>query len=334
LGWGAASSPIVDGDSVILNCDHDGESFLLALDKRTGQQKWRTPRPHSPPSYSTPILWRDGDQTQIIIAGSGRVAAYGAENGDEVWNVSLPDGFVATTPVIGQELFFVAAQDHSNIPADFSRSVETKRMPNFDAMFANHDGNRDGKLSPEEVPRFNKKTFDRIDANRDGFLTRDELQAEFRRQQQSGPPSESRRGPTGNVLLAIRPGGRGDVTDSHVAWRVQRAAPYVPSPLVFGDHLYVVKGGGIVSCFHAATGELVWKERLGATDAYYASPVAGAGKVYLVSEDGHATVIAVGPRPQVLSRNSLGERCLATPAICDGKLCFRTESSLYCIGEH
>jgi len=91
LGWGAASSPILCGGSVILNCDHDGESSLLALDKETGHVKWRTARPHAPPSYSTPILWRDGDQTQIIIAGSGRLAAYGLEKGDEVWRVLLPD---------------------------------------------------------------------------------------------------------------------------------------------------------------------------------------------------------------------------------------------------
>jgi len=333
LGWGAASSPIVYDDSVILNCDHDGESFLLALDKTTGRVKWRTSRPHAPPSYSTPILWRDADQTQIIIAGTKRVAAYGAAIGDEKWSVSLPDAFVATTPVAGRELLFVAAVDNSGLSGDFTQLVKKNRTPSFDGMFANHDGNRDGRLSPKEVPRFDKKVFDRIDKDGDGALSRQELQAEFYRQKKSGAAVSSTGARSGNVLAAVRPGGRGDVTDSHVAWRVPQAAPYVSSPIVYGEYVYVVKGGGIVSCFEAATGKQIWRQRIAGSGNYSASPIAGDGRLYFASDRGEVTVLAAGRQPKVLGRTSLGERCLATPAIAGGKLYVRTEGNLYCFGD-
>jgi outer membrane protein assembly factor BamB len=122
------------------------------------------------------------------------------------------------------------------------------------------------------------------------------------------------------------------VTETHIAWRVDHVAPYVASPLVYGDSLYVVKEGGILLCFTTATGKRVWRERIGAGGAYYASPVAGDGKVYLVSERGEVTVLVASPEPEVLRQNSLGERCLATPAIVSSKLLFRTEKNLYCIG--
>lgn len=332
LGWGAASSPIVYGDSVILNCDHDGESFLLALHKTTGRMKWRTARPNAPPSYSTPILWTVSGQTQLIVAGSGSVTAYYAETGKELWHVSLPNAFVATTPTLGNGLLFVAAVDSHTATGNFNTAVKANRTPNWDNLFANHDGNRDGKLSPDEVPMMSKERFDGIDTNHDGFLTREELTADARRPQQGEPPPRSPRAGTGNVLLAIRPGGQGDVTETNVTWRAPRVAPYVPSPLCYGEYLYVVKGGGIVSCFAAATGNQLWQERPGGGGDYYASPVAAAGKVYFVSEAGEVTVLAAGPKLQVLTRNALGERCLATPAIAAGRLYVRTETHLYCFG--
>lgn len=335
LGWGAASSPIVCGDSVIVNCDHDGESFLLALDKQTGSAKWRTPRPQSPPSYSTPVLWEAGGQTQLVIAGSAAVTAYDPATGAELWRVRQPGSFVATTPVVSAERLVVAAVDGYAVARDFSSSqpAPVKRTPMFDRMFENHDGNRDGKLSREEAPMFSKEIFDRIDTNRDGFLTREELVADAERQPQAKPSAEPPRKEVGNVLKAIRPGGHGDVTDTHVAWRVPGQAPYVPSPLAYGDYVYLVKTGGIVSCFEATTGNQVWKERLGASGDYYASPVAGDGKLFLVSEAGKVSVLAAGPKFQLLREGSLGERCFATPAIAAGKLYLRTESNLYCFGQ-
>jgi sugar phosphate isomerase/epimerase/outer membrane protein assembly factor BamB len=322
LGWGAASSPIVCGDSVILSCDNDGESFLLALDKRTGKEKWRTPRPNMRAGYATPVLW----QTQIVAAGSGRVTAYDADTGKELWHAEQPKSFVATTPVASEQLLFAAGVDWSVAVSDFRRSATSQQKPNWNMLFENHDGNRDGKVSREEIPRMNPKAFDRIDTNHDGFLTREELDADFYRQQkekQAEPPPATDT-QTGNVLMAIRPGG-------DIAWREPGVAPYVPSPLLYENHLYVVKEGGFLSCFDSVTGKRLNRQRL-AGGTYYASPVAGDGKIYVVSEKGEVTVLAAGPELRVLSRGSLGERCLATPAIAGGKLYVRTERNLLCFG--
>jgi outer membrane protein assembly factor BamB len=105
----------------------------------------------------------------------------------------------------------------------------------------------------------------------------------------------------------------------------------VASPLQYGDHVYLVGRGGIVSCFTTA-GKLLWKQRVAGPGDYYASPVAGDGKIYLASEEGEVTVLAAGADPKVLSRRSFGERCLATPAIAGGRLYVRTERGLYCFG--
>jgi len=135
-----------------------------------------------------------------------------------------------------------------------------------------------------------------------------------------------------NFLLAIRPGGRGDITKTHVAWRYDRNISSVPSPIVVGDYLFTVRDGGVLACLNAKTGAMVWQERLAARGNYYASPVAADGKLYLLSEEGVTTVVAAKPVYELLSVNPLGERCLASPAISDGRIYLRTDDNLYCVG--
>jgi outer membrane protein assembly factor BamB len=333
LGWGAASSPIVHGDSVIQLCDNDGESFLLALDKQTGKKKWRTPRPNMRAGYATPVLW----QTQIVAAGSGCVSAYDADTGKELWHAEQPKSFVATTPVASEQLLFAAGVDWSVAVSDFRRSEKPRQKPNWNMLFENHDGNRDGKVSYDEIPRMKKEAFDRIDTNRDGFLTREELDADFYRQQQQPPPKTEPFAdaptPSGNVVMAIRPGGHGDATATHIAWRVPNVAGYVPSPLLYNDRLYVIREGGLLSCFEAATGKLLNRQRLAGSGNYYASPIAADGRIYLISEKGAVTVLTDDAEPKVLSRSALDERCRATPAISDRQIYVRTENNLFCFGK-
>jgi outer membrane protein assembly factor BamB len=131
-------------------------------------------------------------------------------------------------------------------------------------------------------------------------------------------------------VLAVRPGGKGDVTATRVAWKVKTGGPYVCSPLLYGDYLYVHTEQGVLSCFQAKTGKLRYKERL--AGKFIASAVAGDGKVYITNEDGTTFVIKAGPRFQVLARNALKDYCLASPAISQGQLLLRTEKHLYCIG--
>jgi outer membrane protein assembly factor BamB len=129
------------------------------------------------------------------------------------------------------------------------------------------------------------------------------------------------------VLLAVRPDGQGDVTNSHVAWTLKRSAPLTPSPILAGENLYVVSDNGICTCLDARTGEPYWRERLGGT--FSASPVYADGRIYFLNEDGETTVAAPGKKFQKLATNQLDGRTLASIAVSGGALFIRTDKSLY-----
>jgi outer membrane protein assembly factor BamB len=129
------------------------------------------------------------------------------------------------------------------------------------------------------------------------------------------------------VAYAIRRTGKGDVTDSHIAWSIAKQAPNTPSMLLVGDELYFVSDAGIMSCVDAKTGQAHWQERLGGN--YSASPVFGDGKIYVQSEEGGGTVLKPGKTFEVLARNDLKEKSLASYAVDDGTIFIRTEKHLY-----
>ena len=134
-------------------------------------------------------------------------------------------------------------------------------------------------------------------------------------------------------LLAIRPDGTGDVTDSHVAWTSNKNAPNSPSPLLLGDELYTVSDGGILTCLDAKTGAEHWHERIGGQ--YSASPIAADGKLYFLSEEGLGVVVqADKDKFRLVAKNPLNEKTLASYGVLDGDLLIRTESSLYRIKAH
>lgn len=129
------------------------------------------------------------------------------------------------------------------------------------------------------------------------------------------------------ILLAIKPDGTGDVTDSHVAWKATTNVPHTPSVLVLGDALYMVADKGVLSCLDAKTGQEKWNERIGGN--YSASPVFAGGHIYLVSEEGDATVFKPGAEYDPVVVNKLGERSLASPAFDGDAIYLRTANHLY-----
>jgi outer membrane protein assembly factor BamB len=135
---------------------------------------------------------------------------------------------------------------------------------------------------------------------------------------------------TGQVL-AIRPDGRGDVTNSHVVWRVTRGASRKPSLIMVDDLIYVINDGGILNAIDAKTGEIVWTNRIG--NAFSASPVAAAGRVYFFDEEGQTTVIQAGREYKVLATNALDDGVMASPAIAGNAMFLRTKTHLYRIEE-
>ena len=143
--------------------------------------------------------------------------------------------------------------------------------------------------------------------------------------------TSGRAGPT----LAIRPGGSGDVTATHIAWQSPRGSPFVPSPLLYGDYLYTLNDmASIATSFEAATGKTVWQGRLGVAtrEGFSASPVGVDGKVFFTNDDGETFVVRAGPTFDLLHVNRLNARVLASPALVDGRWYFRTEGELLAIG--
>jgi hypothetical protein len=198
-------------------------------------------------------------------------------------------------------------------------------MPDFDKLLALGDANHDGKLTRNEAPAGPAKQHHHyIDSDKDGLLTREEYAIIARIFDESK-----------NIALAVRPDGRGDVTDTHVVWKATRGLPYVPSPLHYEGRVYLVKNGGLASCLDARTGRFLYQEeRLGALGDYYSSPVAAAGKICVASQPGVVVVYRAGDTLEVLARNALDELVIATPAIADGTLYVRTKSQLYAFGDN
>ena len=178
-------------------------------------------------------------------------------------------------------------------------------------------------MSLTEFPRGPlRDRFTQLDADKDGFVTRAEWEAYA--------PVVAK---AENALFAVRPGGRGDVSASHVAWKKTRGLPYVPSPLYYEGRIYTIKSGGMASCFEAKSGGESWLEqRVGIVGDFYASPVAADGKIYVAAQSGAVAVLAAGDTFNVLAKNELGEPIFATPAIADGRIYLRTAGHLYCFG--
>src|SRR5438552_18727814 len=137
-----------------------------------------------------------------------------------------------------------------------------------------------------------------LDSDRDGRITKsdwDKMQDRLAKSQ--------------NLLVAVRPGGRGDITETHIAWKATRGLPYVPSPLFYEGRVYLIKDGGMLSSFDAKTGKPYYlQERIGAEGSYYASPVAAAGRIYLASLTGKVTVVrAGGDKPEVVNQADFGD---------------------------
>ena len=242
---GYCSSPVLWKDKVIVNGDHDGPSYIVALDRATGQTIWKIPRPNRTRSYCTPIIRQIDGRNQMVLSGTMCVASYDPDTGEQHWLIDGPtEQFVASIVYNGELLFMTC-----------------------------------------------------------GFPDR--------------------------FIQAIRPDGRGNVTDTHVLWQKDRDCSYVPSPIAFGPYFLVVADNGVATCFEAKTGKSCWRERLG--PHYSASLVSANGLVYFLSDKGVMTVVKPGAELGIVARNELGENTYASPAISDGQIFLRGAKHLYCI---
>ena len=247
VNWGHSSSPTLYDDMLILLCDHEPASYLLAVDKKTGKNRWRTDRGKGRQSYSTPFVVQTPSGPELVVNSSQRVDAYDPRTGTYLWHVGGPNQF------------------------------------------------------PIPVPTFNNGVI---------YMTRG---------YRSGP------------YMAVKPGGRGDVSASHVVWQVPTGAPYISSLVYDGGLLYMASDVGAISVIDAVSGRRLWQERV--NGLFTASPVAGDGKIYFVSETGEVIVLRSGREPRVVARNDVGERLLASPAISNGQIFLRSDGALFAIGK-
>ncbi|MCO6453761.1 MAG: PQQ-binding-like beta-propeller repeat protein [Pirellulaceae bacterium] len=313
MAWGAAHSPIVYRDLVILNQDDDLSPFLLAVDKQTGETRWRTPRPEMLAGYAVPVICAAGGREDLVIAGTGKLQGYDPRTGQELWSCNSLLRTIMTTPAVHGDRIYVSVQSFG----------DTDRVLKY-ALLQWKDTNQDGKLDKREIGRSFWERFDAGDRDQDGFLVDDEIDAAFQ------SPTNMVGG--GDIVQSIRGGGQGDVTKTHLVWNLDhKVSSNIASPLVVDGRLLVIKKGGISSCFDADTGETVWmQQRIRNFGNYYASPVAGDGKIYVMGENGFLVVLKQGPQLEFLARNDMGESCIATPAISDGRIFVRTLNRLHC----
>ncbi|MBM4072907.1 MAG: pyrrolo-quinoline quinone [Planctomycetes bacterium] len=314
--FGSGVSPIlVDGLAVIVR-DETKNSRIVAVDAATGKLKWERKR-QSPVSYCTPVVWDTPAGKQIAAAGHARMIGYDLESGAEKWSVlGIPPGCCAS-PVTADGLLYFAGSSPGH-DADF-------KMPSFDDLLKQLDKNKDGILSRDEAEKAFEGFFDAQDLNSDGKLTRDEFDA-INRFMSDGA----------NACFALKPGGTGEVSKSHVLWKKTKGLPYVTSALLYRGQYVMVKDGGIITAYDAKSGKEVYMTRTINDAKFYASPVAANGHIYFTAlADGAVTVVkAGGVKPEVVARNpKLGERVAATPAIADDTLYIRAASHLYACGK-
>jgi outer membrane protein assembly factor BamB len=324
--YGFGASPILVDGTILLPVDQDTGSYLLGVDARSGKVRYKTDRPGVISGYSTPTVYEPkGGSRQILIPESFQLSAYDVKDGRRVWWVrGLACEMKSVVSIEGDTAYINGWGFAQNQPGQQVPTVA------FDEGLKIYDKNHDGQVAGDEVtggpPALDKMLspkygFPAFDANRDGKL--DAKEWDVMRAMLAAE----------NGLLAIKLGGKGDVTNGAMKWKYQRPVPQVPSTLLYKGVLFMINDSGILLSIDPATGNVLKQGRLkGAIDKYFASPVGADGKVFLVSQDGTASVVDAKGEWEILSVNPLDDEVFATPAIADGKIYLRTKSTLYAFG--
>ncbi|MCR9246917.1 MAG: PQQ-binding-like beta-propeller repeat protein [bacterium] len=318
--YGMGASPILADGLAILPCDDGKDSFVMGVDKHSGEVRWRTARPDAVSGHCTPVLWQPEDSgKQFLLAGSFLLDAYDVATGERVWWIRGLPGEMKSVPVLlGDTLWIHGFASPIN---NKGRQVD---LPEYDAALAKFDADGNDAIAIDELKDRRARGY-AVYVDFDGDKVMNQREWRFLRLSLAAV----------NAALAIKVGGKGDMTDENVLWRYYRSIPQLPSPLIANGTYYLAADqGGLVTALKSASGELIDKSRVGpAGDACFASPVAGDGKVYLLSEAGVLTVLAAGENLEAIHTADFGETCFATPALVDGRIWLRTEGHLYCLGQ-
>jgi outer membrane protein assembly factor BamB len=314
--FGSGVSPVIADGIVVLLRDVVKDPKILAVDVVKGTVLWEKKR-QSLVSWSSPVVWDTPEGKQVVAPGFGKMIAYDLKTGEQQWTVQGMPSSCCTSPItLAGTLFFAGWSPGCADDTSF-------KMPAFDDLLKQAGAEKLGYITKEASEKtFLKGFFEAQDTNKDGKLTREEWDANLKLFS-SGK----------NSAFALKAGGTGDVTDTHVLWKKKKGLPYIASALVYRGQLVMVKDGGLVTAYDANTGkELYVQERVAAAGKYYASPVAANGHIYFTTlDDGTVTVLKAGAaKAEVVATNPpLGERVAATPAIANDTLYIRTAAHLY-----
>ncbi len=255
--WGHGSSPIIYGDSVIVQVDQQKGSFLAAYALANGREQWRTPRPDEISTWGTPSIVQ-GPRGDELVTNGTKVRGYDPRTGKLLWTLGPNSEITIATPIGGGGMVYVTG----------------------------------------------------------GY-----------------PPVRP--------IYAIRPGGSGDISlakdqtsNGSIAWSNDREGTYIPTPILYRDRLYTFNNNGVLTAYNPATGDRIYRARVGNGAAFSASPVAADGRLYMASEDGDVYVASIGAEYAELAQNPMRETIIATPAISNGVIVIRTAGYLYGIGRH
>lgn len=358
-----AATPIVSGETVYVTVAEGEHVQLLALDRKNGTLRWKRPigpasgHAHRKHNMATPSPVTDGARV-YTMTGSGVLKALDAKDGRELWSRDFPREYgpfglnwgYASSPLLLEGALFVPVL----------HGMKTDAPSYVVAVDASTGKNRWKVERPtpaiqESPDAYTTPTFVRVGGKVEIVVTGGDVVTahdpasgkELWRSTASNPANDpwyrvvaspvavgdlvvapSRVKP----MLALRAGGRGDITTSHRAWSFDQG-PDIPTPATDGKYLYVVGDKGIVSVLELATGKVVYGPQRIANGTYSASPVLADGKLYVVNEDGLTTVLKAGPAFEVLSENALSDTTLATPAVAGGQIFIRTAKKLYCLGK-
>lgn len=313
--FGTSSSPIIADGKVILVVDQDMGSYMIALDVKTGAEVWRVDRSEFRRGFATPFIWKHDGVQELVVCGSLWLRSYDLKDGKERWSARGMARVANASPVAADGVLLVSSW---NVGGDEGERIE---MEPFEAFAAVQDADKDGLLTLDEFPAGPiKGRYSQIDADKDGKVTKPEY--EFVR----GMFADAV-----NQVFAIKPGGRGDITNTHVVWQQNKHLPYVSSPVAVNGRIFTMKSGGLASAYDTKSGSPIYQaERVDASGDYYASAVAADGRVYVISQRGTVVVLdATGDKLNVLARNDLKAPVFASPAIVDGVIYIRTDKKLY-----
>ncbi len=342
------SSPIVWADRIFLTTAYDdGRLSVVAFRRTDGKQLWEALAPtrsrermHFKNSHASATATTDGTFV-FAFFGDGGVLAVDFD-GHVAWHRSL--GFfenyhgTAGSPLLYKDKLILFEDQYRSgfitaLDAKTGRPLwRTSRpeMIGWSTPIAIHAVDHDEIVvsSQDRVQAYDPET------GRDLWMARGNLDEVIPTPVVGNGLiycSSGRAGPT----LAIRPGGKGDVTRTHVVWESPRGSPFVPSPLFYGDHLYLVNDmTSIATSLDAATGNLTWQGRLGLAmrEGFSASPVGVDGKIFFTNDEGETFVVRAGPKFELMHVNHLNATVLASPALVDQRWYFRTDRDLLAIG--